>query len=79
MALAVRLYGMTPAEALLGATRLAADALGERDRGRLAVGARADLVVWDLPHEVALVQPWGTARTRRVIRDGAVIVREEQP
>jgi imidazolonepropionase len=73
IALAVRLYGLSPAEAILGATRLAADALGERERGRITVGARADLVAWDLPHEVALVQPWGVARTRRVIRDGVEI------
>ena len=33
MAMAVRLYGMSPAEVILGATRIAADALGERERG----------------------------------------------
>ena len=76
MAMAVRLYGLSPAEAILGATRVAADALGERDRGRIAVGARADLVMWDLPHEIALIQPWGTARARRVMRDGRVIIGE---
>ena len=44
MALAVRLYGLSPAEAILGATRLAADALGRAgaraDRGRGAGGPR---------------------------------------
>jgi imidazolonepropionase len=78
MALAVRLYGLSGAEAVLGATRLAADALGERERGRITVGARADLVVWDLPHEIALVQPWGIARTRRVVRDGVLIAGDER-
>ncbi len=77
MAIAVRLYGLTPAEALLGATRYAADALEERERGRLAVGARADLVAWDLPHEIALVQPWGVSRARRVMRDGRLLVRDD--
>jgi imidazolonepropionase len=73
MALAVRLYGLSAAEAILGATRLAADALGERERGRIAVGARADLVMWDLPHEEAIVQPWGGPRVQRVMRDGVGI------
>ncbi len=76
MAMAVRLYGMTPAEVLLGATRLAAASLGlwgagiRKPRGALAPGARADLVVWDLPHENAIVQPWGVAKTWVVLRDG---------
>ena len=72
MALGVRLYGLSPAEAILGATRLAAGSLGLGGvRGVLAPGAKADLVVWDLPHESAIVQPWGAARTRLVLREGA--------
>jgi imidazolonepropionase len=74
MAIAVRLYGLTPAEAILGATRVAADSLGESRRGRLAVGAAGDVVVWDLPHEVGIVQPWGTSRARRILRDGIELV-----
>ncbi len=77
MAMGVRLYGLSPAEAILGATRLAADALGEHERGRIVVGARADLVMWDLPHEIALVQPWGVSRIRRVVRDGSVLARAD--
>jgi imidazolonepropionase len=70
MALAVRAYGLSPEEALLGATRNAAEALGLTDRGVLREGARADIVVWDLPHEQAVVQPWGVARTHMVIAGG---------
>lgn len=74
IAMAVRLYGLSPDEALLGATRLAAQSLALRDRGVLRQGARADIVVWDLPHEHAIVQPWGVAKTRFVVRDGATLV-----
>jgi imidazolonepropionase len=70
LALAVRLYGLTPDEALAAATRNAAASLGLRDRGFLRAGARADLVLWDLPHEQAIVQPWGVARTRAVVIGG---------
>jgi imidazolonepropionase len=79
MALAVRMYEMTPAEAILGATRLAAASLGlwgngaTQRRGVLAPGARADIVVWDLPHENAIVQPWGVPKARLVLRDGVRI------
>jgi imidazolonepropionase len=70
MALAVRAYGLTPEEALLGATRHAAASLGLVDRGVLREGARADVVAWDLPHEDALVQPWGVAKTHTVVLGG---------
>ncbi len=79
MALAVRLYGLTPSEAILGATRNAAASLGlaghgvSGPRGSLVPGARADLVVWDLPHELAILQPWGAPKTHLVLRQGAPI------
>ncbi|HEY8040303.1 MAG TPA: imidazolonepropionase [Polyangiaceae bacterium] len=73
LALAVRAYGLSPDEALLAATRHAAASLGLPDRGVLRAGARADLVVWDLPHEHAVVQPWGVARTHAVLVGGREI------
>lgn len=47
LALAVRLNGLTPAEALTAGTVNAAAALGLDDRGALVAGARADLLVLD--------------------------------
>jgi imidazolonepropionase len=71
IALAVRSYGLTVPEAILGATREAAASLGLAGvTGVLRKATRADLVVWDLPHENAIAQPWGGPRTRAVLRDG---------
>ena len=42
----------------------------EETCGALRPGLSADVVVWDLPHENALVQPWGTPRARLVLREG---------
>ncbi|MEM1072019.1 MAG: imidazolonepropionase [Planctomycetota bacterium] len=49
VAIAVRRLGLTPAEAVRCVTRSAADLLGFADRGRLEVGAHADLVLLDTP------------------------------
>jgi imidazolonepropionase len=49
IALAVREMRMTPAEAVRAATAGGAAALRRTDVGRIAVGARADLVVLDAP------------------------------
>ena len=72
LGIGVRSYGLSVAEALLGATREAARSLG-LDGGVLRVGAPADLVVWDLPHEDDIIQPWGLSRTRLVLRAGRMI------
>jgi imidazolonepropionase len=50
MALASRLFGLTPLECLAGATRNAARALGLADRGTLEAGRRADLAIWNIEH-----------------------------
>lgn len=54
IALAVREMGMTPAEAVLAATRRGAEALDRDDVGALVPGRRADLVVLDAPSHVHL-------------------------
>jgi len=51
MALACRLFKLTPEECLAGATREAALALGlTEDRGTLEVGKRADISIWNIEH-----------------------------
>lgn len=54
VALAVREMGLTPAEATYAVTAGGAAALDRDDVGRLAPGARADLVVLDAPSHVHL-------------------------
>ena len=51
MALACRVFSLTPEEALAGGTRNAAVALGlGDDYGTLEVGKRADIAVWNIEH-----------------------------
>lgn len=69
LAFAARLYGLSPTEAFAGATVEAADSLG-MPGGRLAQGAPADVVGWDLPHEDALVFPWGVSKALHVLVGG---------
>jgi imidazolonepropionase len=59
MNLACTLFRLTPAEALAGATRHAARALGLPDRGHLAVGLRADLALWNADHPAELAARLG--------------------
>ena len=59
MSLACTHFRLTPAEAMRGATHVAARALGLADRGRLAVGQRADLAVWALEHPAGLAAHLG--------------------
>jgi imidazolonepropionase len=74
LALAVRCYGVGVAEALLAATREAAASLGlARTTGCVRVGFAADVVLWDLPHENAILQPWGASRVHATLRDGVAI------
>ena len=54
MNMACTLFRLTPKEALAGATREAARALGLTDTGRIAPGLRADLAIWDVAHPAEL-------------------------
>jgi imidazolonepropionase len=64
IALAVREMGMTPAEAVWAATAGGALALNRSDVGRVAPGARADLVVLDAPSHVHLAYRPGVPLAR---------------
>ncbi len=61
MALASRVFGLTPEESLAGATRVAACALdlGD-DRGTLEVDKRADIAIWNVDHPRELSYWLGT-------------------
>lgn len=48
------LFGLTPEEALRGATRHAALALGLPDKGLLAAGCDADVALWEIEHPAEL-------------------------
>ena len=67
MWLATTHFGMTVEEAWLGVTRVAARALGLVDRGVLAPGARADLVVWNAEQPAAIPYQYGATLIDRVV------------
>jgi imidazolonepropionase len=64
--LACTLFRLTPREALAGMTAHAARALGRPELGRIAVGAPADLCLWDIrqPAELAYAVQAGRLRQR---------------
>lgn len=73
MSMAATLFRLTPEEALAGVTREAARALGMTDRGILAVGKRADLVIWDVAHPAELTYWIGGNPCWAAIRGGRPI------
>lgn len=73
VALAVHEMGLSPAEATWAATRGGALALGLDDRGRIAEGAVADVVVLDAPSHVDLSYRPGSVEPWRVVKGGVVL------
>lgn len=78
-AFGVRQMGLSTVEAWHAVTRVAADALCLPDRGRITVGARADLCVFDLPTWEALPYDFGTPRAARVWRAGVELNLQPHP
>jgi len=70
--LATTHFAMTVEEAWLGVTVYAARALGLVDRGRLAVGLRADLCIWDAAHPAEVAYHYGAQRPTRVAVAGSL-------
>jgi imidazolonepropionase len=73
MNMACVLFGLTPEEALHGATVNAARALGLADRGAIAPGSRADLVLWNVERPAELAYPLGYNPCAAVIRGGQIV------
>jgi imidazolonepropionase len=75
MALACRLYHMSPAEALWAATAGGARALGlAGDRGSLEAGKLADIQMWSVPRYEHVVYRLGGNVVDTVIKRGKVVV-----
>ncbi|WP_392671064.1 imidazolonepropionase [Streptomyces sp. LN785] len=74
IALAVRDMGMTPDEAVWSATAGGAAALRRTDVGRIAPGARADLVLLDAPSHVHLAYRPGVPLVSAVWRRGEQVL-----
>ena len=64
------LFGLTPEEALRGATRNGALALGLEKKGLLAAGMDADVVLWDIGHPAELSYGVNFHRPTHVWQDG---------
>ncbi len=73
MSLACTHFRLTPEEALRGATVNGARALGLHDRGRLAVGLRADFVHWSINEPAELAYWLGGNPASAVFAGGRLI------
>jgi imidazolonepropionase len=72
MNMACTLFQLTPREALAGATINAARALGmQAEAGSLALGKRADFVLWDIERPAQLAASIGPNRCRQVVFGGS--------
>lgn len=71
--MACTLFRLTPEEALAGVTRNAARALGLNDRGVLAVGKRADFVLWDVASPAELSYAFGSCPRTQTMFCGVVV------
>jgi imidazolonepropionase len=68
--MACTLFRLTPEEALAGVTRHAARALGLADRGVLAGGLRADVVLWQVREPAQLAYAIGANPRQQTIFEG---------
>jgi imidazolonepropionase len=73
MSMGCTLLGLTVVEALAGATRVAARALGLLDRGTLETGKRADLAIWRAREPAELCYWLGGDLLRTLVKDGQIV------
>ncbi|CAN5703819.1 imidazolonepropionase [soil metagenome] len=74
IAMGVRHLGLAPSEAITAATLNPAALLGFTDRGAIAVGQRADLILLNSPDERALAFQLGYPPIDHVIVNGEVVI-----
>ena len=70
LSMACTLFRLTPQEAFAGMTHVAARALGLADRGRLRVGMRADVAVYDIEEPAELAWRFGANPCLGTLRGG---------
>lgn len=73
MNMACILFGLTPEQAVRGATQNAARALGLDDRGTIEPGKKADLVLWDISGPGELAYPLGANPCLAAYKNGKPI------
>ncbi len=69
---------MRPDEALTAVTWMAARSLGLEDRGVIAVGKKADLIIHDAPDHVFIPYSLGMNTINTVIKNGEIVVNNGQ-
>jgi imidazolonepropionase len=80
IALAGRIFGLSPVEAMLGATRHAAAAVGLGGlAGTIAAGAQADMAVFGVPSYEDVAYRLGANLVRCVIKNGRVVHQAARP
>lgn len=67
------LFGLTPEEALRGATRNGALALGLTNKGLLATGMDADIALWDIDHPAELTYAVNFNRPSHIWQGGQCV------
>ena len=73
MNMASVLFGLTPEEALRGATINGAKALGLTNKGKIAKGMDADLCLWDIQHPSELVYAMNQHRPETILIGGEYV------
>ncbi|MFT7526120.1 MAG: imidazolonepropionase [Arenicella sp.] len=71
------LFGLTPLEALKGATTNGAKALGLKNIGRIEAGYKADLLLWNIQHPAELAYGVNFYRPQQIWQNGKQVTKRE--